>query len=262
MSTIHPTAIVKDGATLGNNVTIGPYCVIGSRVTLQDDVHLESHVAVAGQTSIGEKTHIFPFASIGHSPQDLKYAGEKSRLEIGARNIIREYVTLQPGTDGGGLVTSIGNDCLFMACSHVAHDCKIGNQVILANNVMVAGHVELGNHVICGGGSGVHQFVRVGEQAFIGGMSGVENDVIPFGSAIGNRAHLGGLNLVGLKRRNFQRETIHNLRKAYRLLFGDDGTFVERVDETEETFGFDENVMTIINFIRSDTSRSFCTPRK
>jgi UDP-N-acetylglucosamine acyltransferase len=262
MTSIHPTALIEEGAQLGQNVTIGPYCVIGPHVVLEDGVHLESHVAIAGQTVIGEKTHIFPFASVGHSPQDLKYAGENSRLEIGKRNIIREYVTLQPGTEGGGLVTTIGDDCLFMACSHVAHDCRIGHHVILANNVMVAGHVELGNFVICGGGAGIHQFVRVGEQAFIGGMSGVENDVIPFGSAIGNRAHLGGLNLVGLKRRNFSRETIHNLRKAYRLLFGEDGTFTERVDETEETFGFDDNVMTMIDFIRADTSRSFCTPRK
>ena len=200
MATIHPTAIIEDGAQLGENVSIGAYSVIGPEVTLGDGVTLESHVVVGGVTSIGAGTHIFPFASIGLQPQDLKFQGEVSRLEIGSNNVIREHVTMNPGTEGGGLLTKVGNDCLFMVGAHVAHDCQVSDHVILVNSATLAGHVEVGEFAIVGGLSAVHQFVRIGKHAMIGGMSGVENDVIPYGTVTGNRAHLLGLNLVGLKR--------------------------------------------------------------
>jgi UDP-N-acetylglucosamine acyltransferase len=261
MTFIHPTAVIEDGAVLGEDVYIGAFCLIGAKAKIDNKVRLESHVVIAGDTHIGEATQIFPFASIGHRPQDLKFSGEESRLRVGKNNQIREYVTLQPGTEGGGLETRIGDNNLFMACAHVAHDCQIGNHVILANNVMVAGHCKVGDHVIFGGGAGIHQFVRIGDHAFVGGLSGVENDVIPFGSVIGNRAALGGLNIVGLKRRGFDREAIHNLRKAYRLLFSNEGTLSERVDDVEKMFSDDEAVMQIITFIRAESSRSLCTPR-
>lgn len=262
MADIHSTAIIEDGAKIGANVKIGPFCVVGANVTLADDVHLHSHVVIAGETSIGERTMIFPFASIGHAPQDKKFQGEQSRLLIGTDNVIREYVTLNPGTEGGGLVTEIGSHCLFMAGSHVAHDCHLGNHIIFANNATLAGHCSVGDFAILGGLSAVHQFVRIGAHSFIGGMSGVENDVIPFGMALGNRAALSGLNVVGLKRHRFERENIHNLRKAYRLLFATEGTLAERVEDVEKMFGDDENVKKIISFIRTDSDRSLCVPAK
>ena len=218
MSAIHSSAIVEDGARLGADVRIGPYCMVGADVVLGDGCELLSHAVVTGRTTIGASTRIFPFASIGHQPQDLKYQGEPSTLSIGARCLIREGVTMNPGTTGGGMRTAVGDDCLFMANSHVAHDCIIGSHSILANNVLLAGHCLIGNFVILGGGCAVQQFVRVGDHAFVGGMSGLENDLIPYGMALGNRAHLAGLNIVGLKRRGFTREEMHDLRRAYRLL--------------------------------------------
>lgn len=260
MTDIHPTAIIEDGAELGENVHIGPYCVVGSQVCLGEGVHLESHVVVGGDTAIGANTRIFPFASIGLQPQDLKYKGEASRLEIGANNVIREHVTMNPGTEGGGMLTKVGDNCLFMVGAHVAHDCKIANNVILVNNATLAGHVELGEFAIVGGLSAVHQFVRIGKHAMIGGMSGVENDVIPYGTVTGNRAHLSGLNLVGLKRRGFDRETIHAMRNAYRLLFAHEGTMDERVKDVAEMFTDNEPVMEIVNFIDVGSSRAICQP--
>ena len=202
MIDVHPTAVVSSQSNIGNDVKIGPYCVIGPDVVIGDRVFLHSHVVIDGQTVIGEGTNIYPFASIGLVPQDLKYKGESSSLIIGARNQIREHVTMNPGTEGGGMKTVIGDDCLFMIGSHVAHDCIIGNHVILANNATLGGHVEVGDFAIIGGLSGIHQFVRIGAHAMVGGMSGVEQDLIPYGSAMGERAKLRGLNLIGLQRRN------------------------------------------------------------
>ena len=260
MSNIHPTAIIDEGAQIGQDVSIGPFCCIGSDVTLCDGVKLESHVALSGITAIGEATHIFPFASIGHQPQDLKYHGEPSRLEIGANNVIREHVTMNPGTEGGGLLTKVGDNCLFMMASHVAHDCSIGDSVILVNNATLGGHVEIDDFAIVGGLSAVHQFVRIGRHAMIGGCSGVENDVIPYGSVVGNRAHLSGLNLVGLKRRGFSRDIIHDLRRAYRLLFSQEGTQAERLTDVSELFPNIEPVMEILEFMGEESSRAICQP--
>ncbi|MEM9060149.1 MAG: acyl-ACP--UDP-N-acetylglucosamine O-acyltransferase [Pseudomonadota bacterium] len=259
--TIHPTAIVEDGATLGADVKIGPYSVIGPDVVLGDGVELMSHVVVAGHTKIGDETRIWPFASVGHRPQDLKYAGEKSYLEIGARNMIREHVTLNPGTEGGGLVTRVGNGNLFMMGSHVGHDCQVGDSCVLANNATLAGHVEIGDFAILGGLSAVQQFSRIGMHVMVGGMSGVEKDVIPFGSVIGNRAHLGGLNLIGLKRRGFDRDTIHALRSAYREIFSGDGHLMDRAAEAADRYASIEAVQEITSFILADPGRNFCTPR-
>ncbi len=260
MTDIHPTAIVETGAEIGAGVEIGPYCIVGPDVHLGDGVVLISHAVVNGRTEIGANTRIFPFASIGHQPQDLKYKGEPSHLIIGCNNVIREHVTMNPGTEGGGMVTNVGNNCLFMVGSHVAHDCSIGDHAILVNNATLAGHVAVGEWAILGGLSAVHQFVRIGRHAMIGGMSGVENDVIPYGSVVGNRARLSGLNVIGLKRRNFDRDTIHAMRAAYRLLFAPEGTMTERLEDVAELFSGNQPVMEIVNFIRADSSRSICHP--
>jgi len=260
--TIHPSAIVDPAAKLGEGVNIGPFCVVGPDVTLGDGVRLVSHVAVDGRTSIGAETVIYPFASIGHRPQDLKFHGEPSELVIGARNQIREHVTMNPGTEGGGMITRVGDDGLFMMGSHVAHDCIVGDHVIMANNATLGGHVTLGDYVIIGGLSAVRQFVRIGSHAMIGGMSGVENDVIPFGLVMGDRARLAGLNLVGLERRGFKKDDIHALRAAYRMLFGPEGTFAERVDEVGRDFGGRALISDVLSFIRAKEARSLCQPRE
>jgi UDP-N-acetylglucosamine acyltransferase len=260
MNIIHPTAIVDPAAKIGDNTSIGPYCIIGPNAKLADGIELISHVCVAGRTEIGANTKVYPFASLGHTPQDLKYSGEESELIIGSNNIIREHVTMNPGTEGGGMLTKVGDGCLFMVGAHVAHDCQIGDNVILVNNATLAGHVEIGEFAIVGGLSAIHQFVRVGKQAMIGGMCGVEHDVIPYGSVIGNRARLQGLNLIGLKRRNFSRDEIHELRKAYRLMFSQEGTMVERLEDVAEDFANNEPVMEIVNFVRHNSSRAICQP--
>ena len=261
MSEIHPTAIIADGAKIGDNVSIGPYSMVGADVELDDGVELISHVVVTGHTSIGANTRIFPFASIGHQPQDLKYNGEASSLTVGCNNVIREYVTMNPGTEGGGMATRIGNNCLFMVAAHVAHDCQIADNVILVNNATLAGHVSIDEWAIIGGLSAVHQFVRIGKHSMIGGKTGVAEDVIPYGSVIGNRACLSGLKIVGLKRRDFSREDIQNLRKAYRLIFAEEGTFAERIVDVAELFPDNEPVQDIINFINADSSRAICQPK-
>lgn len=258
---IHPTALVEEGARIGAGTRIGPFCHIGPEVVLGADCVLHSHVVVAGRTEIGDKANIFPFASIGHAPQDLKYRGEPSRLVIGTHALIRENVTVNPGTEGGGLLTQIGDHVALLAGAHVAHDCKIGDHVILVNNVMVAGHCTVGDHAIIGGGAAIHQWVRVGAHAFVGGMSGLENDLIPYGMALGNRAHLSGLNIVGLRRRAFAREEIHALRRAYRLLFADEGTLKERVEDVASEFAEVPLVQHVIGFIREGGDRAICTPR-
>jgi UDP-N-acetylglucosamine acyltransferase len=261
MADIHSTAVVAEGAILAPSAFVGPFCVVGANVTLADGVRLLSHVVVEGITSIGADTHVYPFASLGHQPQDLKYHGEPSRLEIGARNQIREHVTMNPGTEGGGMLTKVGDECLFMASAHVAHDCVIGDHAVFANNATLAGHVVVGDYAFLGGLSAVHQFVRIGRHAMIGGMTGVETDVIPYGMVTGNRAHLSGLNLVGLKRRGFDRDAIHALRNAYRLLFAPEGTMVERLEEVAAQFQSIELVMEIVDFIRAESSRSICQPK-
>ncbi|MBF0304241.1 MAG: acyl-ACP--UDP-N-acetylglucosamine O-acyltransferase [Alphaproteobacteria bacterium] len=260
MAAIHPTAIVDPAAKLADDVSIGPYCVVGPEVSLAARVELVSHVVVAGRTSIGEGCRIFPFASIGHQPQDLKFKGEPSTLVIGSNNLIREHVTMNPGTAGGGMITRVGDGCLFMMGSHVAHDCVVGDSVIMANNATLAGHVTVGEFAVLGGLSAVHQFVRIGRHAMIGGMSGVETDIIPYGSVTGNRAHLSGLNLVGLKRRGFSRDQIHALRNAYRLLFAPEGNLQERIADVAEQFEDQAAVMEIVEFMRADTSRGICQP--
>lgn len=258
---IHPLAVVEPGAKLGVGVTVGPFCTIGAHVELGDHSALISHVSLAGRTRIGSEARIFPFASIGHIPQDLKYHGEESTLEIGDKCMIREGVTMNPGTEGGGMITRVGHHCTFLANAHVAHDCVVGNHVIFSNNVMLAGHCQVGDYAILGGGAAVHQFCRIGAHAFIGGLSGVENDVIPYGIALGNRAHLAGLNMVGLKRRGFSREAIQDIRRAYRLLFAEEGTLQERIEDVATDFADDTIVVEILDFLRSVGNRSVCTPR-
>ena len=261
MSDIHPTAIVDATAKIGDKASVGPYSIVGPDVELGDGVELMSHVVVDGRTSIGANTQVFPFASIGLPPQDLKYNGEPSRLTIGCNNVIREYVTMNPGTEGGGMETNIGNNCLFMIGAHVAHDCQIGDHVILVNNATLAGHVTIQEWAIIGGLSAVHQFVRIGKHAMIGGKTGVAEDVIPYGSVIGNRARLSGLNIIGLKRRDFSRDDIHSLRKAYRLIFAEEGTMAERIQDVAELFPDNKPVRDIIDFITADSSRTICQPK-
>jgi UDP-N-acetylglucosamine acyltransferase len=261
MPQIHPTAIVAPGATLADDVVIGPYCTIGAEVTLGPAVALHSHVVVDGRTSIGARTRVSPFAAIGLAPQDLKYAGEKSSLVVGCDNTIREYVTMNPGTAGGGMVTRVGDHCLLMVGAHIAHDCQIGDHVIMANNATLAGHVVIEEYAFLGGLSAVHQFVRIGRHAMIGGMTGVERDVIPYGQAIGDRARLNGLNIIGMQRRGFTRDEIQGLRSAYQLLFSAEGTLAERVAETARRFAGLRPVDDIVAFIRADSSRALCQPK-
>jgi len=258
---IHPTAIIEDGAEIGAGARIGPYCTIGPHVRLGEAVELIGHVSLAGHTSIGAGTRIWPFASIGHQPQDLKFAGEISRLEIGAKNMIREHVTMNPGTEGGGLVTRIGDGNLFMVGVHVGHDCRIGSNIVFANNATLAGHVEIGDGAILGGLSAVHQHVRIGRLAILGGMAGLERDLIPFGSAIGNRAELGGLNIIGLRRHGFDREAIHGLRDAYRAIFRGEGSLVERAEKAARQWEGVAPVEEMTRFILGESARSFATPR-
>jgi UDP-N-acetylglucosamine acyltransferase len=259
---IHPSAIVEDGARIGDGAIVGPFSHVGAHAVIGEGCHLISHVVVAGRTTIGARTRIFPFASLGHEPQDLKFKGEVSTLTIGADCLIREGVTMNPGTAGGGLVTSVGDRCAFLANSHVGHDCVVGNNVIFSNNVMLAGHCTVGDFVIIGGGAAIIQFARVGAHAFLGGMSALENDLIPYGMALGNRAYLSGLNIIGLQRRGFPRDEIHSLRRAYRLLFAQEGTLSERVTDVAAEFAGHAAVEEIVAFIRAGGKRSVCTPRE
>lgn len=260
-SDVHPTAVIGSGAKLGAGVRVGAYSVIGGNVSLGDNVQIYPHVVIEGRTEIGVETQIFPFASIGMQPQDLKYRGEPSRLVIGARNLIREHVTMNPGTKGGRMVTSVGDDCLFMVGAHVAHDCIIGDGVILANNATLGGHVVVGSRAILGGLAAVRQFVRIGRHAIVGGMSGVESDVIPFGMVKGDRANLAGLNIVGLRRHGFARERIDALRSAYKVLFGPNGTLQQRLEDLEKQSTDDAAVSELADFVRADTQLGICQPR-
>lgn len=258
----HPSSVVSAGARLGEGVRIGPFCSVGADVELGEGCELVSHVVVAGRTKIGAGATIYPFASIGHAPQDLKYRGEESRLEIGRNCVIREGVTVNPGTAGGGMLTRIGDRCVLLAQAHVGHDSALGDDVVLSNNVMIAGHVEVGNHAILSGGVAVHQFSRVGAHAFVGGLSGLEGDLIPYGLAFGNRAHLAGLNLVGLRRRNIPRDSIAALQAAYRLLFTEGGVLRDRIDAAASAFGADPHVAAMIDFLRASGDRPICRPRE
>ena len=253
-SKIHPSSAIDEGARIGKNCSIGPFCSISSEVQLEDGVRLLGHVSIAGNTTIGSSTKIWPFASIGHQPQDLKFVGEFSELIIGKDNKIRESVSINPGTSGGGGITQIGNNCLFMLGSHIGHDCRLGNKIILANNAALAGHVTLGDGVHVGGLSGVHQFVRIGEGAFIGALSMVTKDVIPFGMVYGERAKLMGLNLVGLRRIGVQKELIKDLKDVYSNLFSDEGTFQSRLDVID-TKG-NPLVEKLMSFLNGESNRS------
>jgi len=259
---IHPTAIIHPSAKIGVNAQIGPYSVVGEHVTLGDNVVLHSHVVVEGRTSIGVGTKIFPFASIGHEPQDLKFHGEESRLIIGKNNTIREHGTMNPGTESGGMETRIGDNGLFMMACHIAHDCMIGNNVIMANNATLGGHVTVGDFAFIGGLAAVHQFIRIGPHAVIGGMSGVENDVIPFGRVKGERAFLAGLNLIGLERRGFTKDDIRVLQKAYNQLFADDGTLEQRLEQVEKDYADQPQIMELIKFAREKTRFPLCQPSR
>ena len=257
---VHPSSHIASGAKLGEGVKIGPFCTVGPNVELGDGAELVSHAAVWGHTRIGARTRIFPFASVGHEPQDLKYRGEPSTLTIGTDCKIREGVTINPGTEGGGMATTVGNHCAFLANSHIGHDCHVGNNVVFSNNALLAGHCTVGDYVILGGGAAVIQFARVGSHSFIGGMSGLENDLIPFGMALGNRANLSGLNIVGLKRRGFSHSDIHDMRRAYRALFANEGTLQERTDDVAQQFKDHPIVQEIVAFIRAPSKKSLCTP--
>lgn len=257
---IHPSAIIEDGAQLGADVSIGPFCVVGPKVVLGDRVELKSHVVVTGDTSVGADTVIFPFCCIGEIPQDVKFKGEAAKLIIGERNRIREHVTMNPGTEGGGGVTKIGDDGFFLAGSHVAHDATVGDRVIIVNQSAVAGHCVIEDDVIIGGLCGIHQFVRIGQGAIIGALSMVTNDVIPHGLVQGPRGELDGLNLVGLKRRGVSRADISGLRVAFQTLKDGEGSFLERARRLgEETDS--EYVSQMVTFILADTDRHFLTPR-
>lgn len=262
MSLIHPTAIIDPAAKIGRDVTIGPYCVVGPHVVLGDRVTLKSHVVIDGHTHIGEDAIIYPFASIGQETPDLKYHGEPSRLEIGRRAKIREYVTINPGTESGGMLTKIGDNCLLMPNSHVAHDCLLGNNIIMANSAALGGHVIVGDNVVIGGLAAVHQFVRIGSFAVIGGMSGVESDVIPYGRVKGERAFLAGLNLIGLERNGFTKDQVRNLQRAFNQLFGDEGTMEQRIDIVSQDFANDDVVMQVIEFARGKERFPLCAPPK
>ncbi|HRY03515.1 MAG TPA: acyl-ACP--UDP-N-acetylglucosamine O-acyltransferase [Beijerinckiaceae bacterium] len=259
---VHPSSVVAPGARIGAGVKIGPFCVVGEHVELAEGVELVSHVSLAGRTTIGARTRIYPFAALGHPPQDLKYRGEETTLAIGKDCIVREGVTANPGTSGGGMRTIIGDRCVLLAQAHVGHDSRIGNDVILSNNVMIAGHVRVGDFAILSGGVAVHQFARVGAHAFVGGVTGLEGDLVPFGLAFGNRAHLVGLNLVGLRRRNFSRETIANLQAAYRLIFEGEAPLAARIDELESSLAADPHVAHLVAFLREGGDRPLCRPRR
>ena len=256
---IHKSSIVDQKAKVEKNVKIGPFCNIGPNVQLKEGVELISNIHIEGNTTIGKGTKIYPFASIGTTPQDLKYKGEKNSLDIGQNNIIREYVTINPGTAGGGAKTIVGNNCLFMISSHIAHDCKIGNNVVIANNVPLGGHVIIEDSVIIGGNSAVQQFTRIGRLAMIGGMTGVLKDVIPFGLSFGNRNYLKGINLIGLRRKKYENKKILELDTAYKKIFSSE-KFHENLAKINGEFKENDLVKEVIDFIEKDKKRPICTP--
>ena len=257
---IHSTSVIDKEAKIGKDVKIGPFCYIGSKVQIGNGVELISNIHIEGNTKIGNGTKIFPFASIGTQPQDLKYRGESNSLEIGENNSIREYVTINPGTKGGGGKTTIGNNCLLMISSHIAHDCNIGNDVVIANNVPLGGHVTVEDSVVIGGNSAVQQFTRIGRLAMIGGMTGVLNDVIPFGLSFGNRNYLRGINIVGLKRKKYDNKKIMELDAAFNKIFFSKNLH-ENLSKINGEYKENDLVTEVINFIAKDKKRPICTPR-
>ena len=256
---IHKSNVIDPKAKIGKNVKIGPYCFIGPEVQLGDDVELLSNIHIEGNTKVGRGTKIYPFASIGTAPQDLKYHGESNSLEIGENNVIREYVTINPGTEGGGSKTTVGNNCLLMISSHVAHDCKIGNNVVIANNVPLGGHVTIEDSVVIGGNSAVQQFTRIGRLAMIGGMTGVLKDVIPFGLSFGNRNYLKGINLIGLRRKKYDNKKIIELDKAYKKIFSS-ANLQENISKINGEYKGNELVQEVTKFIEKDKKRPICAP--
>tara|TARA_B100000614_G_scaffold253735_1_gene268068 strand:- start:13 stop:795 length:783 start_codon:yes stop_codon:yes gene_type:complete len=256
---IHKTAIIHSNAKISKNVKIGPYTVIGSNVEIGEETEIQSHVNIKGNTIIGKNNKIYPFTSIGNHPQDLKFQGEETKLEIGDNNKIREYVTINPGTNGGGGITKVGNNCLFMVSAHIAHDCFVGNNVILANNVPLGGHAYIDDGAIIGGNSAVQQFTRVGKSAMIGGMCGVVRDIIPYGIAHGNRSVLQGLNLIGLRRKNIPNKEIIALNDAYKEIFKNEN-LTENLSKLSKDLKNNKLVAEVIEFIEKDKKRPICTP--
>ena len=256
---IHPTALISPKAKLHSSVKVGPYSVIGANVEIDESTVVQSHVSIIGNTKIGKNNNIYPFASIGNDPQDLKFKGEETKLEIGNNNKIREYVTINPGTNGGGGITKVGNNCLFMVSSHIAHDCFVGDNVILANNVPLGGHACIQENVIIGGNSAIQQFVRVGRSAMVGGMCGVVRDIIPYGIAHGNRSVLQGLNLIGLRRKNIPNRDIMILNDAYKEIFKNEN-LTENLNNLDKELRNHELVIEVLDFIEKDKKRPICTP--
>jgi UDP-N-acetylglucosamine acyltransferase len=252
---VHPTAIVARGAELGAGVRIGPYCSVGANVVVEDGAELISHVVVDGHTRIGADVVLYPFCTVGLAPQDLKYKGQPTRCEIGVRTQVREHCTIHRGTVTGKGITRVGADCLLMAVAHVAHDCTLGDHVIVANNAVMGGHVSIADHAVIGGAAAIHQYVRIGRAAMIGGVSGVEADVIPFGSVIGNRARLAGLNIVGLKRRGFDKTQIQLLHNVFRDLFRPEGVFAQRLASVRARYGDEALIAEVLDFIDAPSHR-------
>ncbi len=257
---IHPTAIVDPAARLGEDVEIGPFSIIGPRAVIGDRCRIMSHVTIAGLTEIGEDCLLYPGVHLGHPPQDFKYQGENTTLVLGDRNILRENVTMHPGTQVARGSTRVGSDCYFMVGAHVAHDCVVGDRVVFANVASIGGGTTVGDHAILGGIVAVHQNSRIGRHAFVGALAMVTSDIIPYASVIGNHAHLAGLNIVGLKRRGMPRDTLRDLRAAYRLLFAEEGTFQERLEDVARDYSDNAPVMEILDFIRADAKRALCMP--
>ena len=257
---IHKTSIIDRNAKISKTAKIGPYTVVGPNVEIGEKVEIQSHVNIVGNTKIGLGTKIFPFASIGAQPQDLKYRGEKNSLVIGKNNIIREYVTINPGTQAGGAITKIGDNCLFMISSHIAHDCQIGSNVVIANNVPLGGHVIIEDSVVIGGNSAVQQFTRIGRLAMVGGMTGVLKDVIPFGMSFGNRNYLKGINLIGLRRNKYENKVIIELDKAYKEIFSSKNLH-ENLSKINGEYKENDLVKEVINFIEKNKKRPICTPQ-
>ena len=256
---IHNSSVIEKSAKIGKNIKIGPFCYVGQNVQINDDVELISNVHIEGNTTIGRGTKIFPFASIGTAPQDLKYKGEKNSIQIGENNIIREYVTINPGTAGGGSKTVVGNNCLLMISSHIAHDCHVGNNVVIANNVPLGGHVTIEDSVVIGGNSAVQQYTRIGRLAMIGGMTGVLKDVIPFGLSFGNRIYLRGINIVGLKRKKYENKKIIELDTAFKKIFSSKNLH-ENLNKINGEYKENDLVAEVIKFISKDKKRPICTP--
>ena len=257
---IHPTAIVDKNSKISKNVEIGPYCIIGSDVEIGPNSKLHSHISIKGKTKIGKNNEIFPFVSIGTSPQDLKYKGEKNSIIIGDNNKLREYVNINPGTLQGGTITKLGNNNLLMVYCHIAHDCNIGNGIVLANNVQVGGHVKIEDNAIIGGSCAIHQFSRIGKLSMVGGMTGVLSDVIPFGLSLGNRNNLVGLNLIGLRRAKISNDDIKILQNSYDVIFSNQN-FRSNIDSLNADLKDNKYVKIIIDFINSDKKRPISLPQ-